>query len=238
MPLAKIGPILLPDGLVQFSDDELTIGAVPDWLFDRDTVLRGAIVRAEFVPQQKVSILAGLVFFYEGQWLSNLGPLRAVDVIETVSGEQLRGRITGRIGQAFTLKPESGPLRKINFADIKSISSPRAYTFNLPTATARLSPNDTSMTIDAALIRLSPTALNAHLIASRKASLPKSTLPGADPGVSNSAIASFVALDIAVGYIAPAVSIPLVLNHSTQTAALNQIHRTLVGQETTPPYIP
>jgi len=235
--LSKIGPILLPDGLAQFSDDELVIGAVPDWLFDRDTVLRGAIVRAEFAPQQKISILAGLVYFYEGQWLSNLGSLRAVDVIETVSGEQIRGRIVGRVGQAFAVKPEAGPSRKVNFAEIKTISSPRAYTFNIPTATTRLVPTDTSLTIDAALIRLAPTALNAHLIASRKATLPRSTLPGADPGVSKGTIASFIALDI-ISYVAPAVSIPLVLNHSTQTAALNQIHRALVSQETTPPYIP
>jgi hypothetical protein len=141
------------------------------------------------------------------------------------------------MGQAFVFKPEAGPSRKLNFADIKTISSPRAYRFNMPMATTRLVPTDTSLTMDAALIRLSPTALNAHLIASRKATLPRSTLPGADPGVSTGTIASFVALDI-MGDIAPAVSIPLVFNPRTQSAALNQIHRALVVQETPGPGVP
>jgi len=240
IPLNKIGTILLPDGLLQFSNDELTIGAVPDWLFDRDVVLRGAIVRAELVPQQNISLLGGLVYFYSGQWLSSLGSLRAPDLIDTLSGEQIRGRILGRIGQAFAIKPESGGTQKVNFSDIKTISSPRAFTFKISAPTTRLAPTDTSLTFDVSLITLTPTAINGRLIASRKATLPRSSLAGSEPGVSNQTIATFVALDI-MGDIAPAVSIPLVLNRSNQSAALNAIHRSLVGQEMPGlgvPYIP
>jgi hypothetical protein len=240
IPLTKIGPILLPDGSVQFVDDELNIGAVPDWLFDRDIVLKGAIVRAELVPQQNLSLLGGLVFFYDGQWLPNLGSLRAPDIIDTISGEHIQGRIIGRAGQAFVVKPEAGASRKVSFTDIKTISSPRAFSFTITAPTTRLVPADTSLTFDATLIKLTPTALNGHLLASRKATLPRSNLPGADPGVSNQTIATFVAIDIASDII-PAVSIPLVLNRSTQSAALNQIHRFLVNEETPgpgTPYIP
>ena len=73
-----------------------------------------------------------------------------------------------------------------------------------------------------------PTPIAGKIIASRKASLPKSTLPGTEPGISKSALATFIALDI-INEIAPAIAIPLVLNRSTQAAALNEIHR--VGVE-------
>src|ERR1700733_7592879 len=67
LPIKRISSLLLPNGLVQLADDELKILAVPDWLFDRDVVLRGAIVRAEAATQQSGSIIGGLVYFYDGQ---------------------------------------------------------------------------------------------------------------------------------------------------------------------------
>jgi hypothetical protein len=225
LPLPRIASVLLPDGLAQLKDDEIQIGAVPDWLFDRDVVLKGAIVRAEIVAQQNVSVVAGLVYFFDGRWLPYLEPPRSIDVIDTVSGEVVRGRVVGRAGQSFAVKLSAGGTKKINFSDIKSIISPRAFTFNIPAPNARLSPTDTSLSFESDEIKLLPTLLTAH--ATKKAHLPPSMLAGTDPGVSNSAIASFIALDIASD-IAPAIAIPLVLGPSTQSAALNQIHRFLI----------
>jgi hypothetical protein len=224
LPVQRISSILLPNGLVQLSDDELKILAVPDWLFDRDVVLRGAIVRAEAAAQQNGSVIGGLVYFYDGQWLTNLAATRAVDVIDTISGEEIRGRVMSRMGQAFAVKVESGGTRKVAFAEIKSISSPRAYTFNIPSSTSRLVPTDAAISFDASSILLTPTPIAGKIIAAKKASLPKSTLPGTEPGISKSALATFIALDI-INEIAPAIAIPLVLNRSTQAAALNEIHR-------------
>lgn len=225
LPLPRIASVLLPDGLVQLKDDEFQIGAVPDWLFDRDTVLNGAIVRAEIMAKQNVSIVAGLVYFFDGRWLPYLGSPRSLDIIDTVSGEMVRGRVVGRVGQAFAVKLEAGGTEKVNFSDIKTIDSPRAFTFNIPAPTARLSPTDTSLSFDADQIKLTPTSLIAHV--SKKAKLPPSMLAGSDPGVSNSAIGTFLALDI-VEDIAPAIAIPLVLSPYTQSAALNQIKRFLI----------
>jgi hypothetical protein len=223
LPVQRISSILLPNGLVQLSDDELKILAVPDWLFDRDVVLRGAIVRAEAATQQSGSVIGGLVYFYDGQWLTNLAATRAVDVIDTISGEEIRGRIMSRMGQAFAVKVDGGT-KKVAFSEIKTISSPRAYTFNIPSSTSRLVPTDAAMSFDASSILLTPTPIAGKIIAAKKASLPKSTLPGTEPGISKSALATFIALDI-INEIAPAIAIPLVLNRSTQAAALNEIHR-------------
>ena len=62
IPLKSISSLLLPGGLAQLADDELKVLAVPDWLFDRDVVLRGAIVRAEAAKQQSGSVIRGFLY--------------------------------------------------------------------------------------------------------------------------------------------------------------------------------
>jgi hypothetical protein len=224
LPIQRVSSILLPNGVVQLADDELRILAVPDWLFDRDVVLRGAIVRAEAAAQQNGSVIGGLVYFYDGQWLNNLASPKAVDVIDTISGEEIRGKIMTRMGQAFAVKPEAGGARKIAFSDIRTISSPRAFRFNIPSTTSRIVPSDAAIAFEAGSILITPTPIAGKIIAAKTATLPKSTLPGTEPGISKSALATFIALDI-VNEIAPAIAIPLVLNRSTQAAALNELNR-------------
>jgi hypothetical protein len=228
LPIARIGSVALPDGLVKFSDDEMLVEAVPDWLFDREQVLRAVIVRAEVASQQNTSVVAGLVFFLDGSWLPNLGPRRTVDEIVTNAGENILGRITGRSGQAFSVQPEQGGVRKVNFSEIRSIKSPRAFAFNIPTPSARLSPTDSSFAFDSNMITLKPSTDQAR-IANAKARVPRSTLAGADPGVSDRAVNTFIALDI-FSEIAPAIAIPLVLNPITQRHAIKQISRSLDAQ--------
>ena len=224
LPLAHVGSIALPDGVVRFADDEMSIGAVPDWLFDREEVLKGVIVRAEVAAQAKTSVVAGLVFFMDGSWLKNLGPLRASDHITTNSGEEIVGRITARSGQSFSVQPERGGIRKVNFSEIKSIVSPRAFAFNIATPTARLSPTDSTLTIDSNLIKMAPSISQFRI--SRKPVLPKTDLAGTDLGVTKKAMGTFLAIDL-FSEIAPAIAIPLVLNRSTQAHALKLINDAL-----------
>ena len=228
LPLAHIGSLALPDGLVKLKDDEMTIEAVPDWLFDREPVLRGAIVRAEVAAQKNTSVVAGLVFFIDGSWLPNLASRHSTDEIITSAGEQIKGKITGRVGQAFTVQPDQGATRKINFSDVKSITSARAFSFNIPTPTARIAPTDNSLSFESNLIKLAPSRSSPRF-ASAGARVPDSTLPGTDPGVSKQSLGTFIALD-AISELAPAVSIPLVLNHLTQKHALKQINDALHQQ--------
>jgi hypothetical protein len=228
LPIARIGPLALPDGTIKFKDDEMIVEAVPEWLFDREPVLKGAIVRAEVVARKDTSVLAGLVYFTDGSWLPNLGPGRSLDEITTTTGEKLKGRIKGRSGQFFRVQPLQGSERRISFADVKSIKSARAFSFNIFTPTARLSPTDNSLSIESNLITLAASELEPRH-ASVRARVPASTLPGADPGVSNVALGTFVALDI-ISEIAPAIAIPLVLNRSTQKHALKQINDALKNQ--------
>ena len=219
-PLNKIGTLLLPRGLASFDDGELKILAVPRWLFDRNLVLKGAIVRAEVVSQQTNSVIGGLVFFYDGLWLSDLAKEDVPDVIDTMADAQIRGRITARTDTSFVLRHRDGTTENISFADIKTIRSPRAFTFNIVAPPLQLSPSPSSLKFEANQIQFAQTRTQHNLLAMKQASLPISRLPGTERGISNRAIAIFVAFDI-TNIIAPAIVAPLVLNPRTQRAGIN-----------------
>jgi hypothetical protein len=221
LPLKSIGCLKLPNGAVVIQTDQIKIMAVPDWLFDRNVVLAGPIVRAEFASQGNNSAIGGLAYFLEGEWLNNLASPRAVDVIETLSGETIRGRITSNLGGAFAIKPQEGATRKIDFTAIKTIDSPRAFRFSIPTSNAKISPADNTLDVEAERISFSPTLLHGTVLAMRP-TVPRSTLAGADPGISNGSLATFLALDL-ITEVAPAIAIPLALQPSTQTAAKRTI---------------
>ncbi len=225
LPLDKIGEITLPRGLASFSDDELTIKAVPQWLFDRNVVLKGAIVRAEAVPQQGQYVLGGLVFMLDGMWLPNLGNANAVETIDTIDGASLRGRIIGRTVDSFSFKREHGSTEELAFSKVKSIESKRAFRFNITADGVKLNPSDNSVAFDAKQIVLKPSQTSHPLLAFTHPALNKSNLKGTEEGISKGAMATFVALDI-ISTIAPAIAIPLVINAKNQAAAKRTIART------------
>lgn len=230
LPLNKIGTLLLPRGLVAFDDGELKILAVPRWLFDRNLVLKGAIVRAEIVSQPTSSIIGGLVFFYDGLWLSDLAKDDVPDVIDTMGDAQIRGRITARTDASFVVRHRNGTTEKVAFADIKTIRSPRAFTFNIVAPPLQLSPSPASIKLEANQILFAQTRTQHNLLAMKQASLPISRLPGTERGISNKAIATFVAFDV-MSIIAPAIVAPLVLQHRTQLAAINAQKRFVQNQQ-------
>jgi len=220
IPIKQIGPLLLPKAVVQFKDTDVNVLAVPDWLFDRSVVLAGALVNAQIDLQNKTGDLRGLVYFSEGEWLNNLASVNATDVVTTFDGEILHGRIRSRLDNGFAFKPESGQMRKVLFTEIKNINSPRAYIFTMPSGSSKVLPNNSSIEFDANTISFAPTF--GHGSISKSARLPKSTLAGTEPGISNAQIGAMVGMNMAID-LAPAIVIPLVLNKGNETAALNQI---------------
>jgi hypothetical protein len=47
LPVANIGNYLLPDGQISVNGQLVEVGAVPEWLFDRHTILTGTLIRLD-----------------------------------------------------------------------------------------------------------------------------------------------------------------------------------------------
>ena len=218
--LVRLGNLRLPQGLASFSEDEIIIRAVPPWLFDRNIVLKGVIVRAEGLQQENGFVLGGLALMLQGLWLKDLDRTSAPESIDTLDGTTFRGRITGQNGESFTFQQNNGKTENIPFARIKTINSARAFTFNISTDNVKINPQDSSLSFTAReLVMKSCNSRHVLLTASHE---PASRLAGTEEGISRTALATFVGLDI-MSTIAAPVAIPLVLNARNQRAAKNKI---------------
>ena len=73
IPVRSIGGVLLPKGSVSISGNTIDVGAVPEWLFDKHTVLSGVLINPTLNTTGDRATITGLVYFQTGEWLKNLG---------------------------------------------------------------------------------------------------------------------------------------------------------------------
>lgn len=217
----------MPRGMAMFSGDELRIMAVPQWLFDRNEVMKGAIVKAQVVSQQNASVVGGLVFFYDGLWLSSLGPLSAPEVIETSAGSQLVGQIIGRAGEAFVFRDKKGEVSNVPFNEITAINSPQAFTFDLTASGMRIDPTTSALLMDSNLLVFTAMQQRVFGLAPKSPRIPASNLSGTEPGITKKSLATFLVIDTLIE-AAPAITVPLVLNKHNQRAAEKAVYNTLL----------
>lgn len=231
LPMARLGSLLLPRGVASFVGSNISIRAVPQWLFDRSTVLDGAIIRAELldadprVSSNNQSVVAGLVLFFAGPWLNNLAPNKGSDDILTQDGVHHIGRVTQIRADQLVLAQGSGSIMSIPFSSVSNIVSPRAFAFNLPTQAVKPSPATGSLDFDTNQIVWRRTR---HAVFSYdRASVPASKLSGTEPGITKRALATFVAVDLIIE-AAPAIATPLVINKRNQRAAEKALYNAQV----------
>ncbi|MBX9685115.1 MAG: hypothetical protein K2X27_00360 [Candidatus Obscuribacterales bacterium] len=226
----KLGRLRLNRGIAVFNGDQLEIKAVPEWIFDRTVLLRGPVLRAEVIPQNGKYLLAGLAFILDGPYVNELSAADKVEVIVTLDGKRLSGRVISRTPDSLQLKLKNGKLESLPFTNIKTIESARALTFNISADSVKIDGNNNSINFEARSLQLRPVSQKAGLLASR-AYTPASSLPGTEPGISRAAIATFLAIDL-INEIAPAIAIPLVVNSRNQKAAKEAISKVLNQQLT------
>ena len=111
----------LPQGLAVFDGHAIDIEAVPDWLFDRDEVLTGAVINSSITTSGPNAIIKGLVFFTGGHWIKNLGSLLTRDTITTVSGNTIAGTVQATLPDGLEVLTLTGTRMKVAFADIENI---------------------------------------------------------------------------------------------------------------------
>ncbi len=210
VPLRSIGGLLLTKGSVSISGNTIEVNAVPDWLFDPHAVLSGVVINSEMQNKGEQTIVSGLVYFSGGDWLPNLSRGRALDVVTSVSGTAISGRIQRTTENSLEIQLIDGTRKSIPFKDIADLTSGKAFNFELPSTKLKIQPDNSTYEADAATISFKPSTTRGVLnFVARRPEAPASRLPGAEGGVKNSTIATMVAADIA-NMIAPAIAAPLI----------------------------
>lgn len=177
LPVANIGNYLLPDGQISVNGQLVEVGAVPEWLFDRHTILTGTLIRLDLgatpasaaaaaptnatnpsatpaISQGSAQAVAssrldGLVYFNGGDWLKNLRTNRISETVEAADGNTYVGRISTVTADNLSIDTLPSQTRTLALANVKNIVSPFSYRFSAQASDVKLSPDSGMTTCDA-----------------------------------------------------------------------------------------
>jgi hypothetical protein len=213
-----IGGIALPKGSVNLTGNTIEVSAVPDWMFDKHPVLNGVVFNQQVDSTGQIPKVTGQAYFLRGEWLKELGRTLAPETVTIKDGTDYSGHIGTATDTTLEMVLTDGTRKSVPLADITSLTSPRAFTFEIFSKSIRIQPADNSYTAEAMNIRFKPAMFHsAHALAfmNRKPAVPTSRLPGTEGGISDKAIDFMVINDIAVGTIANVIGIPIAFSAST-----------------------
>lgn len=221
-PVGSMGRLLLPQGLLKVRGQVVEVQAVPEWLFDRHTVLKGKLLQANVrsgeaaaSPNPNTSLDA-LVYFNDGDWLKELyRGKRTRESITLKSGEIVSGNVRSVGEEALNIELIPGTVKKIELADVVTVDSPYAYRINVALANVKIAPDSQDLAADGGAVQFTPATVVSgkfgnQLAKNKTAVLPASNLPGTEGGITRNKIAAMVAADT-VNTLAPLVAIPIVV---------------------------
>ncbi|MBI1269180.1 hypothetical protein GC174_01975 [bacterium] len=221
---ANIGMLKIPRGSVKLKGDSISVGAVPDWLFDRHVVLKGKVIST----RMEGSKIQGLAYFLEGDWLNNLDNIRRKDNIELDNGTVLVGKVRAVEEGEVVFQLSTGPVKKIKKTTIAKLVSPRSYIFEIPANNVKIDAGTGSLSGDAENIAFL-TTMNAksgkgfNWLAKKTPVEPKSLLAGTEGGISKAQLSTLIFLDIA-NTVAPIVIAPIVASPLGTKSADRQLN--------------
>lgn len=224
-----IGMMKLPNGQVKFKGSSVNVGAIPEWLFDRHTVLKGSIIKSRIEGSGNATQIRGLAYFTGGDWIGNLDNKRRRDNLTTDTGSILVGKVRAVNDDSVDFQLVTGQTKRIKKANIAKLVSPRAFFFHIPAANVKIDSTTGTVTGEATTLAFNPTLSRKkrRWFAKKHPIEPKSVLAGTEGGITKTQIAGLVALD-AANTIAPLVIFPIVASPLGSKAAnrqLDEFHR-------------
>jgi hypothetical protein len=231
LPVASLGSMLLPEGQISVNGQLVEVGAIPEWLFDRHTVLTGTLIRLDLGAGTTSARLDGLVYFNGGDYLKNLRRNRISETVEAADGNTYVGRISTITSNSLSIDTLPGQTRTLALANVKNIVSPYCYRFSAPASDVKLSPENGTTSCDAssATFALSQLAQSQSAQSQKQQALsgqpkprmfsgpsqaalklPASTLAGTEGGITRKAITAMIAVD-AANTLAPMIALPLTM---------------------------
>ena len=209
----NIGMLKIPRGSTKIKGDSVSIGAIPEWLFDRHTVLKGKILKSRIEGTGSSTQVRGLVYFMSGDWINNLDNIKRRDNLFLESGQIYVGKVRAINEDTVDFQLVTGQVKRLKKNSIAKLISPRAYFFQIPlTSQIKIDSGTKSLSGEAETIAYHETVKSnkkSLWFARKKPEEPKSLLAGTEGGVTKTQIAGMLFLDIA-NTIAPAVIIPIV----------------------------
>jgi hypothetical protein len=217
VPVTSIGGIALPKGTVSLAGNTIEINAVPDWLFDRHAVMSGVIFDEQLDSSGASPKVTGSAYLLRGEWLKNLGRNVAPEIVSIKGGDSCSGHIVGSPSETeLEMILSDGTRKTLKLDEIASITSPRAFTFEIPTRSVKISPTDNTYVADAVNVNFRPSMFHSQIaFYSRKPKVPVSTLPGTEGGISNKTITFLAVNSFAVNTLANAIAIPIIFARSS-----------------------
>jgi hypothetical protein len=223
-----LGPIKIPQGSVKFSGSNVTVGAVPDWLFDRHVVLTGKLIDHKISTVEGKSSVQGVIYFLGGDWLSSFPDSKRPDNLELADGTVLVGKVRAVTNDNIDFQVQTGQTRRVKVSEIKNVLSPRAIVFNIPTTDVKVDPTTGDIDGNASDGTFNPTFTSNRrkLFAKHDANVvePKSVLAGAEGGVTKGQLTTMIMLDV-VNTLAPAIVAPIVAPLGSR-GAVNKLRET------------
>lgn len=224
----NIGMLKIPRGSVKLKGDSISVGAVPDWLFDRHVVLKGKVISTRLEGSGKDTKIRGLAYFLEGDWLNNLDNIRRKDNIELDNGAVIVGKVRAVEEDEVVFQLSTGPVKKIKKTTIAKLVSPRSYIFEIPASNVKIDAGTGSLSGEAENIAFLTTmdAKNSKgfsWLAKKTPVEPKSLLAGTEGGISKAQLSTLIFLDIA-NTVAPIVIAPIVASPLGTKSADRQLN--------------
>lgn len=225
-----VGMIKIPRGKVKLKGNKITVGAIPDWLFDRHTVLKGELIKSRIEKASSgKTVVRGLVYFDKGDWQKNLDNRRRRDNLVLDTGTILVGNVRAINEDTVDFQLATGQLKRVKKTSIAKLVSKRAFFFSIPTTNVKIDPATSVLSAQADLITFNPTVSRKkrRWFAKKKPVEPKTFLAGTEGGISKAQIAGLVMLD-ATNTIAPLVVLPIVaspLGSKSASRSLDEFQR-------------
>jgi len=212
MPLNSIGNLPLPNGRLELVANEVHIDAVPEGLFDSRVVITGVIVQTTPIDEKSSSMHA-LVYFYAGTWLNSLHVRPMSELIHTVDGKIYDGQIVGGDEKSLSIKRPDKTVATIDFRQIGSIDSPRAYWLNIPLRDV----HSTSgyMVAQTYSADFAPTVSTRNTVLASN-SMMHPFLLGDERGIKNGSLATYALADVAI-FLLPFIAVPIVFDNQYKT---------------------
>lgn len=216
-----LGSIKIPQGAVKFNGTDVTVGAVPDWLFDRHIILTGKLIDHKISTVDGKSSIQGVIYFTGGDWLASFPDAKRPDNLEMADGSVLVGTVRSVSGDNIDFQVQTGQTRRIKVSEIRNVLSPRAIVFNIPATDVRVdsATGDLDGTADIGTFNPTYTSTRRKLFGRGEPKViePKSTLAGAEGGVTKGQLTTMIMLDV-VNTLAPAIVAPIVAPLGSQGA--------------------